>query len=482
MQFRHVLRVLGLFLVIFSFTMLPPWLLALWAGDGEQFPFLSAFLLIFGMGGALWLPVRRYKGNLRTRDGFIIATAFWVLVALAGALPLMLATSPHMGFTDAMFESMSGLTTTGATVLAGIDDLPLSIRYYRQQLNWLGGMGIVVLVVAILPALGIGGMQLYRAEMPGPIKDAKLTPRIADTAKSLWYIYVGLTVVCALAYWWGGMSVFDSICHSFATISTGGFSTHDASMGHFHSPALENLGAFFMILSGVNFALHFMVWHGKTLRPYLLDEENLFYMGLVGLALSLIAVLLFFDKGVAMGDALRLSFFQVATFITNTGLSSTDYYNWPVAAQVLLLFISIVGGCAGSTAGGIKVMRFMLLLKQGAREVQLLIHPQAVIPIKLGNRSVDARVTSAVWAFFAVYIAVFALLMLILTATGMNQETAFSAVVGTINNLGLGLGDVSSGFGGVSDTGKWTLVVSMLLGRLEIFTVLVLFSPRFWRS
>lgn len=482
MQFRHVLRVLGLFLVIFSFTMLPPWLLALWAGDGEQFPFLSAFLLILGMGAALWLPVRRYKGNLRTRDGFIIATAFWVLVALAGALPLMLATSPHMGFTDAMFESMSGLTTTGATVLTGIDDLPLSIRYYRQQLNWLGGMGIVVLVVAILPALGIGGMQLYRAEMPGPIKDAKLTPRIADTAKSLWYIYVGLTVVCALAYWWGGMSVFDAICHSFATISTGGFSTHDASMGHFHSPVLENLGAFFMILSGVNFALHFMVWHGKTLRPYLMDEENIFYMGLVGVALSLIAVLLFFDKGVAMGDALRLSFFQVATFITNTGLSSTDYYNWPVAAQVLLLFISIVGGCAGSTAGGIKVMRFMLLLKQGTREVQLLIHPQAVIPIKLGNRSVDARVTSAVWAFFAVYIAVFALLMLILTATGMNQETAFSAVVGTINNLGLGLGDVSSGFSGVSDTGKWTLVVSMLLGRLEIFTVLVLFSPRFWRS
>lgn len=482
MQFRHVMRVLGLFLVIFSFTMLPPWLLALWAGDGEQFPFLSAFLVIFGMGGMLWLPVRQYKGNLRTRDGFIIATAFWVLVALAGALPLMLATSPHMGLTDAMFESMSGLTTTGATVLTSIDDLPLSIRYYRQQLNWLGGMGIVVLVVAILPALGIGGMQLYRAEMPGPIKDAKLTPRIADTAKSLWYIYVGLTVMCALAYWWGGMSVFDAIGHSFATISTGGFSTHDASMGYFQSPILENIGSVFMILSGVNFALHFMVWHGRTLRPYLLDAENLFYLGLIGVALSLISLLLFFSSGMAMGDALRLSFFQVATFITNTGLSSTDYYNWPVAAQVLLLFISIVGGCAGSTAGGIKVMRFMLLLKQGSREVQLLIHPQAVIPIKLGNRSVDARVTSAVWAFFAVYIAVFALFMLILTATGMNQETAFSAVVASINNLGIGVAGVSAGFGGITDAAKWTLVVSMLLGRLEIFTVLVLFSPRFWRS
>ncbi len=482
MQFRHVLRVLGLFLLIFSITLVPPWLLALWANDGQQLPFLSAFLLIFGMGLALWLPVRRCKGNLRTRDGFIIATAFWVLVALAGALPLMLATAPHMGFTDAMFESMSGLTTTGATVLTGIDDLPLSIRYYRQQLNWLGGMGIVVLVVAILPALGVGGMQLYRAEMPGPIKDAKLTPRIADTAKSLWYIYVGLTVLCALAYWWGGMSLFDAICHSFSTISTGGFSTHDASMGHFQSPVLENLGAFFMVLSGVNFALHFMVWHGRTLRPYGMDEENLFYLGLVGVAVCLIALLLFFSGPMSMSHALRLAFFQVATFITNTGLSSSDYYNWPVAAQVLLLFISIVGGCAGSTAGGIKVMRFMLLLKQGSREVQLLIHPQAVIPIKLGNRTVDARVTSAVWAFFAVYIAVFALLMLILAATGMNQETAFSAVVGTINNLGLGMGEVSSGFSQVSDTGKWTLVISMLLGRLEIFTVLVLFSPRFWRS
>ncbi|MCE1184356.1 MAG: potassium transporter, partial [Rhodocyclales bacterium] len=244
----------------------------------------------------------------------------------------------------------------------------------------------------------------------------------------------------------------------------------------------ENLGAFFMILSGVNFALHFMVWHGRSLRPYLLDEENLFYLGIIGLALVLVALLLVTGSSMPLGPALRLAFFQVATFITNTGLSSSDYYNWPVAAQVLLLFISIVGGCAGSTAGGIKVMRFMLLLKQGNREVQLLIHPQAVIPIKLGNRSVDARVTSAVWAFFAVYIAVFALFMLILTATGMNQETAFSAVVGTINNLGLGLGEVSSGFGAVTDTGKWTLVLSMLMGRLELFTVLVLFSPRFWRS
>lgn len=343
-------------------------------------------------------------------------------------------------------------------------------------------MGIVVLVVAILPALGIGGMQLYRAETPGPIKDAKLTPRIADTAKSLWYIYVGLTLLCALAYWWGGMSCFDAICHSFSTISTGGFSTHDASMGYFQSPLLENLGAFFMILSGVNFALHFMVWHRRSLRPYLMDEENLFYLGLVGVALCLVVFVLDLGAHMPDGQALRLAFFQVATFITNTGLSSTDYYNWPVAAQVLLLFISIVGGCAGSTAGGIKVMRFMLLLKQGNREVQLLIHPMAVIPIKLGNRTVDARVTGAVWAFFAVYIAMFALFMLILTATGMNQETAFSAVVATINNLGVGMGGVSGGFGEVSDMGKWTLVLSMLMGRLELFTVLVLFSPRFWRS
>jgi len=254
MQFRHVLRVLGLFLMIFSVTLFPPWLLAWWAEDGQPFPFLAAFAFISGIGFALWLPLRRCKGNLRTRDGFVIATAFWALAALAGALPLMLATAPHMGFTDALFESMSGLTTTGATVLTGIDDLPPSIRYYRQQLNWLGGMGIVVLVVAILPALGIGGMQLYRAETPGPIKDAKLTPRIADTAKSLWYIYVGLTLLCALAYWWGGMSCFDAICHSFPPSPPAAFHPR-CEHGLFPKPPPGESRGFFMILSGVKFRL-----------------------------------------------------------------------------------------------------------------------------------------------------------------------------------------------------------------------------------
>lgn len=482
MRHHNILRILGILLMIFSISMVPPMVISLVAVDGEHLAFTDSLLLTVAIGAAIWLPTRHYRGTLRTRDGFIIATAFWLVIAMAGALPLMIGERPHMDFTNAMFESMSGLTTTGASVLTGIDDLPLSMRYYRQQLNWLGGMGIVVLAVAILPALGIGGMQLYRAEMPGPMKDAKLTPRIADTAKSLWYIYVGLTVLCAAAYWIAGMSAFDAICHSFSTISTGGFSTHDASIGYFNSPLIELVGTTFMILAGVNFALHFMAWHGRTLRPYASDAENIFFFQLIAIAIAVVVTVLAVSQDRPLLDALRVATFQVATFITNTGLASTDYYNWPNSVQVMLLFISIVGGCAGSTAGGIKVMRFLLLLKQGAREVDLLIHPQALIPVKLGNRSVSGTVTSAVWAFFAVYIAVFATFMLILTETGLDQVTAFSAVVASINNLGIGIAGVSGGFGDVTPVAKWTLVLSMLMGRLEIFTVLVLFSPRFWRS
>lgn len=481
MQFRTILHVLAFLLVLFSVTMLPPLLVSLLAADGQHGAFLLAFVVTLVAGAALWLPVRGASQDLKTRDGFLIVTSFWLLVALAGSLPLMLGERPHMDLTDAMFESMSGLTTTGASVLSGIDDLPLSVRFYRQQLNWLGGMGIVVLAVAILPALGVGGMQLYRAEMPGPLKESKLTPRITDTAKSLWYIYAGLTLACALANYAAGMSAFDAVGHSFATISTGGFSTHDASLGYFDNPVLDMIGAAFMIASGINFAVHFLAWRGITFRPYLRDSETIFFLSLLLLAASVIALVLIVSAGMPWDQALRHSIFQVVTFTTNTGLATTAYYNWPTAVQVLLLFISIVGGCAGSTAGGIKIMRFMLLLKQGMREMQLLIHPRAFLPVKLAGRTVDERVTGAVWAFFAVYIAVFALLMLILMETGLDQVTAFSAVVATINNLGLGIAGVSGGFGALTDLAKWTLIVSMLMGRLEIFTVLVLFAPGFWR-
>lgn len=476
-----ILRVLGLLLALFSATMLPPLFLSLLTGDGQQLPFLAATALILGGGLLLWASCRHSRRELRTRDGFLVVTLYWLVVALAGAVPLMLASAPHMGLTDAMFESMSGLTTTGATVLSGIDDLPVSIRYYRQQLNWLGGMGIVVLAVAVLPMLGVGGMQLYRAEMPGPLKEDKLTPRIAETAKALWYIYLGLTAACALAYWFGGMSAFDAVGHSFSTISTGGFSTHDASMGYFDSPVLDLIGSVFMILSGLNFALHYLAWRRRSLRPYLTDPENVFYLKLLLVALCIVGGGLYLAYGMGLGESLRHGLFQLATFSTNTGLATTSYYQWPGFVLVLLMFISCIGGAAGSTAGGMKVMRFLLLFKQGMREIARLVHPRAQLPVKLGEVAVAPGITSAVWAFLALYVAMFALFMLILMATGVEPFTAFSAVVATINNLGIGAGDVSAGFGHLAPLAKWTLVMSMLMGRLEIFTVIVLFFPAFWR-
>jgi trk system potassium uptake protein TrkH len=418
--------------------------------------------------------------GLRTRDGFFVVTMLWVGLAIAGAIPLMLGRTPHLSFTDAVFESMSGLTTTGATVLSGIDALPLSVLYYRQQLNWLGGMGIIVLAVAILPMLGIGGMQLYKAEVPGPVKD-KLTPRIAETAKALWYIYVGLTVACAVAYWAAGMSPFDAVAHSFSTLSTGGFSTHDASLGYFHSAAIDMVGSVFMILAGINFATHYLAWRNRRLADYWKDPECRFYFGLLAAALAVIVVGLTRSGTLPFGAAFVHGLFQLATFCTNTGLATTAYYHWPAAVLMVLMFMSIVGGCAGSTAGGIKMVRALLLFKQGRRQIFLLVHPQAAMPVKLDNLAVEDDVASAVWGFFAVYMLTFGALMLVLMANGMDQVTAFSAMVATINNLGIGIGGVSSGFGAVDPAAKWALTLSMLMGRLEVFTVLVLFFPEFWR-
>ncbi|HET8701471.1 MAG TPA: TrkH family potassium uptake protein [Nitrococcus sp.] len=481
MRFDVIQRILGMLLMVFSVTMLPPISISLWTRDGAVVSFIIAFLTVLGIGAALWLPVRNRQRDLRWRDGFFIVTLFWAVLAGCAGLPLMLADHPHLSLTDAYFESMSGLTTTGATVLTHIDSLPPSILYYRQQLNWLGGVGIIVLAVAILPMLGIGGMQLYRAETPGPIKDAKLTPRIAETAKTLWYIYLGLTVACALAFWAGGMTLFDAIGYSFSTMSTGGFSPHDASMAYYNRPVLDYIGALFMFLSAVNFALHFSAWRQRRLRAYFTDPEFVFYVLLLIGSILIVTATLYFNHVYSLADDLRHATFQVLTFSSNTGLFTTDYYNWPSFLPVLLMFISIIGGCAGSTAGGVKAVRFLLMFKQGYRELLRLIHPQGQFMVKLGNRGVDDRTTTAVWGFFATYTAVFTVILLGLLATGLDQVTAFSAVVCCINNLGLGFGTTSNGFATVSDAGKWMLSLAMLMGRLEIFTVLVLFLPAFWR-
>lgn len=481
MRLDVIQRILGMLLMVFSTTMLPPICISLWTQDGAVASFVIAFLVVLGIGAGLWLPVRSRHRELRSRDGFFIVTLFWVVLAGCAALPLMLAEHPHLSLTDAYFESMSGLTTTGATVLTQIDSLPPSILYYRQQLNWLGGMGMIVLAVAILPVLGIGGMQLYRAETPGPIKDAKLTPRIAETAKALWYLYLGLTVAGILAFWAGGMTLFDAIGYSFASVSTGGFAPHSASMAYYNRPVLDYIGALFMFLGAVNFALHFNAWRLRRLREYIADPEFVFYIALLIGSILIVTGTLYYENVYSLTDNLRHAIFQVVTFSTSTGLATTDYYNWPSFLPVLLMFIGIIGGCAGSTAGGVKAVRFLLMFKQGYRELLRLIHPQGHFMVKLGNRGVDDRITTAVWGFFATYMAVFALILLGLLATGLDQITAFSAVACCINNLGLAFGTASNGFASVSDAAKWLLSLAMLMGRLEIFTVLVLFLPAFWR-
>ena len=483
MQITVIQRILGLLLMVFSTTMLPSVVVSWWYQDGAANAFLVAFLAILGGGMLLVAPVFKQRRELRLRDGFLVVVLFWLVLGFTGAVPLALSHHPQLSITDAVFESFSGLTTTGATVIVGLDDLPKSILWYRQQLQWLGGMGIIVLAVAVLALLGIGGMQLYRAETPGPMKDSKLTPRIAETAKALWYIYLSLTIACALAYWAAGMGSFDAITHAFSTVGIGGFSTHDASIGYFNSPAIELVAVVFMVLSGANFSLHYVAWQKHSLAPYGADPEFRAY-GLILLVVALItagylSIVHIFSE---IGENLHHGIFQAVSFGTTTGFTTAQYHQWPRFLPVLLLFTSFIGGCAGSTGGGLKVIRVLLLVKQGVREIGRLIHPDAIISVRIGRRAMDYRVMDAVWGFFATYIAAFSVMMLLLMASGLDQVTAFSAVAAAMNNLGPGLGDVASNYQGINDFAKWVLCFAMLLGRLEVFTVLVILSPVFWRS
>ena len=480
--FLAIQRVLGYLVMLFSLTMLSPIPFSLYFGDGTWTAFVGSFLVILGSGAVIWYPVRDEERELRLRDGFLVVALFWVVLGLFGAAPLLLSEDPSMRFTDAVFESVSGLTTTGATVLAGLDSLPNAILFYRQQLQWLGGLGIIVLAVAVLPMLGVGGMQLYRAETPGPVKDSRLTPRITETAKALWYVYLGITLVCGVAYWLAGMSMFDALCHAFSTVAIGGFSTHDASIAYFDSPVIEMIAVVFMFVAGVNFSLHFFAWRRRRLTNYLADPEFRAYLKLLGGLTSIVLAYLYFTGYYStLSETFTKGLFQVVSIGTTTGFTTDNFASWPGALPVLLIFSSFVGGCAGSTAGGMKVIRWLLMYKQGWREVQRLVHPSASITVKLGDKAVHSRVVDAVWGFFAVYVVVYSILLLLLMVDGVDQATAFSAIAATLNNLGPGLGAVADGYGGLNAVSKWYLICAMLLGRLEIFTLLVLVTPIFWR-
>ena len=479
--------------MLFSIAQLLPLSVALLYGESTTAPFLMAFGITLTIGLAMWfgsrIPApansREARGTqmeMRSREGFLITVLFYVGLGLTGAIPMLLAPGVTGSFTDAAFESLSGLTTTGATVIVGLDDLPKSVLFYRQLLQWLGGMGIIVLAVAILPMLGIGGMQLYRAESPGPVKDAKLTPRIAQTAKALWFLYLGLTASCGIAYWLAGMGVFDAICHAFSTVAIGGFSTHDASIGFFDSAAVETVAIAFMALSGMSFALHFAALTRRNIAAYLKDNElRLYLIALLSVAGITVAALLAHPE--ASSRPFREGLFQAVSFATTTGFTTAEYVLWPAVAPVVMIFAAFAGGCAGSTAGGLKIYRMLLVLRQGFREIQRLIHPNGVFHIKLGDRLVPDRVVDAVWGYFAVYLIVFVTMVLgVLATSHLDFTSAFSAVAANLNNLGPGLGEVAEHYQNLPAATKWGLMFAMLLGRLEIFTLLVVLAPSYWKG
>ncbi|GGZ09134.1 MULTISPECIES: TrkH family potassium uptake protein [Shewanella] len=485
MHYRTITRITGLLVGLFSLTMVPPALVALFYEDGGGAAFIQAFVLSLLLGFMLWYPNRQHKADLRTREGFLIVVLFWTVLGVIGTLPFLLVKQPELSLADSVFESFSALTTTGATVIVGLDHLPKAILFYRHLLQWLGGMGIIVLAVAILPVLGIGGMQLYRAEIPGPVKDTKMTPRIAETAKTLWYIYLLLTVACALAFWYAGMDLFDAVCHAFSTIAIGGFSTHDASIGYYQSPLINLICMVFLLIAAVNFSLHFAAFsrRGINFRVYFHDAEFKALI-LIQLVLGAICFFTLLHSGIydSPEETLDYALFQAVSISTTAGFSTESFHSWPLFLPILLIFSSFIGGSGGSTAGGIKVIRVVLLFLQGARELKRLIHPKAMFAIRIGNRSLSDRVVDAVWGFFSAYTLVFLISMLILMALGMDAISSFSATAACLNNLGPGLGTVASNYANVSDGAKYVLVVGMLFGRLEIFTLLVLFTPTFWKD
>jgi len=481
MQFAMALKIIGVLLILFSTAMLPPLFLSLITQDGIESAFAMGLAATLFAGVALWLPTRNLSRDLNIRDGFLVTALFWVVLGLFGAIPLWLVSDLGLTPIAAIFESISGLTTTGATVITGLDDLPQSLLFYRQLLQWLGGIGIIVLAVAVLPMLGIGGMQLYRAESAGPSKDRKLTPRITSTAKALFGIYLLLTVACAASYFAAGMSTFDAICHAFSTVAIGGFSTHDASLGHYEQNRVLLVSSVFMLLSAINFGLHFIALQRRNVRVYAQDSETAFFITVIASATVVVCCLLLTTETLGLEDSVIHGLFQTISIATTTGFTTQDFSVWPLFLPILLLILSFMGGCVGSTGGGMKAMRILLIFRQGVRELRQLLHPNAVIPLKLDARRVQTEVISAVWSFFAVYMFCFVLIWLALLATNLDFISAFSAVVATMNNLGPGLGEVADHYGVVSEAGKLVLCLAMLMGRLEVFTLLVLLTPAFWR-
>jgi trk system potassium uptake protein TrkH len=478
-----VIHALGLMLVVFSFAYLMPVAASLIYDDGTLIDFLLAMVWTSAIGFLMWLLTRRYKGELSIRHGYLLVVTMWTAMPAFATLPLLLVIK-DLSFTDAYFETMSGITTTGATVLSGLDTLPPAINIWRHELNWVGGMGIIVLAVAILPLLGVGGRQLFKAETPGPMKESALTPRITETARNLWLVYLGITIACILSLKVVGMSWLDAICHAFAAMGLGGFSTHDASIGYFNSPAIEFVLMIFMLLAALNFATHFLVWREKSLKLYLRDAEAVATIALILTSCLGIAVFLWWQGTYpSFWTALRHASFNLISIATDCGFASVNFNQWPIFAPMWMLFLSCIAVSSGSTGGGIKMVRTLILFKQAGREFVKLLHPTVVNPMKIGGSVVPNNIVFAVLGFIFLYFMTVVTLTFALLISGLDFISAFSAIIACINNAGPGLGVVgpAGNYGVLTDFQTWVCTIAMLVGRLEIFTVLILFTPHFWR-
>lgn len=480
MQFQLLVLAVAGVSFFFAIAAVLPLGWSLYFGDGQS----TLWGLLIATSSlatlVLMLVVGRNRPILQHREAFVLVSFLWVACSLMGALPFYAGL--NLSPADAFFESVSGYTTTGATVLSGLDDMPPSILFFRQETQWLGGIGVIVSAIALMPFLGVGGMQLMKAETPGPMKDEKLTPRVTQAAHKLWGLYLSMTGVCALLFWLGGMSFFDAISHSFSTVSTGGYSTHDASVAYFQSPVIELIAVAFMLLGGISFGVHFIALRRFDLREYYRVSEVRVFLALVAVSTVLVALVLM-DEGTRAEpfEAFRYALFEVVSVITSTGFAIDDFSLWPSVLPLWIILLGIVGGCSASTAGGIKVVRLMLLAKVTGNELLRLVHPRLVKPVKLNGRVIPENVMGAIWAFFGIYVASYGVSMLLLMYTGMDHVTAFGAVAACINNLGPGLGDVAVTFMTATDGQKFLMSAVMLLGRLEIFTMLVILLPAFWR-
>ena len=474
MNLKSIVNLFSILVLFFSLSYIFPIIISLIFDDGATELFIYTLLGVGLIGFVGLLATRKVDNELSQKDGFVIIVLFWVVLCFAGSIPFYLS---GMNAIDSIFESMSGITTTGATVISNLDTLPESLLFYRQLLQWMGGMGLIVLAIAVMPLLGIGGGQIYKTEIPGAMGEQKLTPRIKETAQVLWLIYLGLTVLCAILYYLGGMGSFDAVSHAMSTVAIGGFSTHNDSIGHFNSIAIETICIAFMLLSAFSFTLHYFAVFKKKPLKYFYDPEIRFFMSILAIIFIICAMISNISN---YGPNLRELAFHSVSMLTTTGFSISNSSEWPFSISFILLIGAFIGACAGSVGGGVKSWRVLIMINHAHKNLMRIIHPNSVISLKIGTKNVNDEVATSVWGFFSIYIISFIILLLFVLITGVDFESAFSAVGACLNNLGPGLGIVSENYANINSASKGILAFAMLLGRLEIFTLLVILTPMFW--